>query len=57
MIVGTFADSQLLLEVLKGIKAMRGVEFLVVFSVTSLHLSVVPWGIGLNEFVANAKLF
>lgn len=57
MIVGTFADSQLLPEVQEGIKAVGGVEFLVVFSVTSLHLPVVPWGIGLNEFGANAKLF
>lgn len=57
MIVGIFSDSQLLLKILERVNVMRGIEFFVAFSVASLHLSVVPWGIRLNEFVADTKLF
>ena len=57
MIVGTFPDSQLLLKILERVKVMSGIEFFVVFSVTSLHLPIVPWSIRLNEFVADTEFF
>ena len=36
---------------------MRSIEFFVVFTVAALHFTVVPWGIGTDELVAEAKLF
>ena len=57
MIVGTLPNSQLLLKILERVKVMRGIEFFIVFTVASLNLSVVSWGIRLNEFVADTKLF
>ena len=57
MIVGTLANSQLILKVLERIETMRSVELFVVFSVASLHFSVVPWCVGLDQLVPNTKTF
>jgi hypothetical protein len=35
---------------------MRGIEALIVFTVTSFHLSIVPWSKGPDLFVADAML-
>ena len=56
MIVSAFTDSELLFEIIKGIEAVRGIEFFVVLAVRSLHLAIVPRRIRANEFVTNAKL-
>ena len=56
MVVSAFADSELLFEVIKGIKAVRSIELLVVLSVRPFYLAIVPRGKNANEFVPDAKL-
>ena len=55
-IILALSVGKLLLKVLERIEPMRSVEILVVFAVTAFYLAVVPGGIGLDKFVANAKL-
>ena len=38
-------------------ETVRSIKFFVVFTVTAFHFAVVPWGIGTDELVADAKLF
>ena len=48
MVVGTFANGKLLAEVVEGIELMRGVEFLVVFSMAALDLAVMSGSVRTN---------
>ena len=41
-------------EVLKRVKAMRGIEAALVFTVAAFDLAVVPGSVGANAFVADA---
>ena len=43
-------------EVIQGIKAVAGVEAFLVFPVAALHLTVVAWGIGTDELVADTQV-
>ena len=36
---------------------MRGIEFLIVFSVAALHFAVMPWHVRANKFMENAHTF
>ena len=51
------SDRQLLLKISKGIKGVTGIEFLIVLSMATLNLTVVPRGIRLNQLMPDAKLF
>ena len=51
------SDRQLLLKISKGIKGVTGIEFLIVLSMATLNLTVVPWGVRLNQLVQDAQLF
>ena len=50
-------DSKLLPEVFKRIERVRGIEVLVVFTVTALDLAVVTGRVYLDAFVLDAELF
>lgn len=56
MIVFALPDGKLVLKVLKRVEFVSGKEVLVIFPVTALDFAVVPWRVGLNEFMLNAKL-
>ena len=47
-------DGELLCKVIQGIKAVAGIEALLVLAVAALHLSVVARGVGADELVADA---
>ena len=47
---------QLLIKVITGIKTMAGIEFVMVFAVTTLDLTVVARSIRANELVADTEL-
>lgn len=49
-------DSELLCKVIQGIKAVAGIESLLVLPVAALHLAVVAGCVGADEFVADAQL-
>lgn len=49
-------DSELLGEVIQGVKAAAGIEALLVLAVTSLHLAVVAWRVGADELVPDTQL-
>ena len=49
-------DSELLGEVIEGVKAVAGVEALLVLPVAAFHFTVVAGCIGADEFVADAQL-
>ena len=49
-------DSELFGEVIKGVKAVAGVKTLLVLPVAALHLAVVAWRVGADQFVANTQL-
>ena len=51
-LVGSFLPT----KVGEGIETMRVVEALLVLSMTTFHLSVVPGRIGADELVANSQL-
>ena len=49
-------DSELLSEVVQGVKTAVGVEALLVLPMAALDLSIVTWGVGTDELVADAQL-
>ena len=57
IVILPLSDRQLLLKISKGIKGVAGIEFLIVLSMATLNLTVVPWGVRLNQLVQDAKLF
>ena len=57
IVILPLSGRQLLLKISKGIKGVTGIEFLIVLSMATLNLTVVPWGVRLNQLVQDAKLF
>ena len=55
MIIDSLTDSQLLLEVLERVEAVRCVKLHVVFAVATLDLAVVSGGVRSNQLVPDAK--
>jgi hypothetical protein len=55
IIISTLADSQLFLEIIKGIERMGGIEFLVVLSVATLNLAIMARSKGTDEFMTDPK--
>lgn len=55
MIVGTLTNGQLLPKVFERVKTVGGIEFLVVFSVAALHLSIVTRCIRFDQFVLDSE--
>ena len=49
-------DGKLLFEVRKGIKAVAGIETLLVLTVAALYFAIVPWGVGPDKLMADAEL-
>ena len=49
-------DGKLLCKVPKGIKFVAGIEALLIFAVTALHLAVVSWRIRADQLVPDAQL-
>ena len=49
-------DSELLCEVIQGVKAVAGVKAFLVLPVAALHLAVVARRIGTDELVADTQL-
>lgn len=49
-------DSELLGEVMQGVKAVTGIKTLLVLPVASLHLAIVARCVGTNELVADTQL-
>ena len=56
MVVSAFTDGELLFEVIKGIETVRSIELLVVLSVRSFHLAIVPWRVNSDQLVPDPKL-
>ena len=57
-VVGTAVmDGKLLFEVRKGIKAVAGIETLLVLTVAALYFAIVPWGVRPDELVSDAEFF
>ena len=56
IIVGTFTDGKLLAEIIEGIECMRGVEFLIVFSMAALDLAVMSGSVRTDQLVTDAEL-
>ena len=56
VVVSAFPDSELLFEIIKGIKTVRSIEFFIVFSMRSLNFTVVARGTNANQLVPDAKL-
>ena len=52
----TVVNGELLCEVIQGIKAVAGIEALLVLAVAALHLSVVARGVGADELMSDAQL-
>lgn len=44
-------DGKLACEVLEGVKAVGRIETLLILPVATLHLVVMSWGVGTNEFM------
>ena len=57
MVVSSFTNGKLSFEIIERVETMRGVEFLIVFSVAALYFAVVPWRVRTDEFMANAHTF
>ena len=55
VVVLTLSSGQLGFKVLKGKERVGCVEFLIVFSVAALNLSIMSWRIRLNQFMLNSK--
>ena len=55
VVVLTLSSGQLGFKVLKGKERVGCVEFLIVFPVAALNFSIVPWRIGLNQFMLDPK--
>ena len=49
-------DGKLLCEVLEGVKAVGKIETLLMLPVETLHLAVVSWRVGTDEFMPDAQL-
>ena len=49
-------DGKLLGEVLEGVKAVGRIETLLILPVATLHLAVVSWRVGTDEFMPDAQL-
>ena len=49
-------DSKLLGKVIDRVKAVAGVKTFLVLSVATLHLTVVSWRLGRDEFMPDAQL-
>ena len=49
-------DGKLLGEVLEGVKAVGRIETLLILPVATLHLAVVSWCVGTDEFMPDAQL-
>ena len=49
-------DSKLLLEVSQREERVDRVKAFLVFPVATLHFAIVPWGVGADELVADAKI-
>ena len=56
MVGAAVVDSELLGEVIQGIKGVGIVEALLILAVTALNLAVVPGSIGTDELVPDAEL-
>ena len=54
MVVRFFSDSELLFEIIERIETMRSIEFLVIFSVRTLNLAVVPWSTDTDQLVLDS---
>ena len=54
IVVLPLSSGELGLEVGERIELVRSIEFFIVFSVTALHLAIVPRGIRTNGFVPDA---
>lgn len=52
----TLPDSELSREIIEREELVRSVKFLVVFAVTALNFTVVPWRIRPDKFVADTEL-
>ena len=55
IVVGAFSDSKLSLEIRKAVKAMRGIEFLVVFTVAAFYFSVMTRSVRTDQLVPDAE--
>ena len=57
MVVSSFTNGKLSFEIIERVETMRGVEFLIVFSVAALYFAVVAGRVRTDEFMANAHTF
>ena len=56
MVVSAFTNSELFSEVIKGIKAVRSIEFFIIFPMRSFDLAVMARSANTNQLVSDVKL-
>lgn len=52
----SIVDSELVGKIMKGEKAVGGIEAPLILTMTSFHLAIVSWGVRTDELVADAQL-
>ena len=55
MVVSSFTNGKLSFEIIERVETMRGVEFLIVFSVAALYFAVVAGRVWTDQLVPDPK--
>ena len=56
MIIGSFTNSQLFLEVLERVETVRSIEFFIILAVAAFNLAVMSGRVRSDQLVPNTKL-